>query len=137
MGYPPPMYPQMPPLPPGTPGYLPPGYPKPPRSVADLTVSLIILALTVLLGAAAAFFGLLSLAFLDNCAPATCSAEGAVTAVLVSLIAAGGSGLVGLVLTIIRLTRRNVAWPYALVTLGVCTLVLVAGGVGFITAVGG
>lgn len=128
MGFPSPMYPQMPPIL---------DYPKPPRSVADLTVSIILLTLTVLLGAVAAFFGLMSLAFLDNCPPATCSAEGAVTAVLVSLAAAGVAGIVGLVLTIIRLSRRRIAWPYALVTLGICTLVLVAGGAGFVTAVGG
>lgn len=110
---------------------------KPPRSVADMTVSLILLALTVLLGAVAAFFGLLSLAFLDNCPPATCSADGAVFSVLVSLVTAGGAGILGLTLTVIRLSRRKIAWPYALVTLGVCTLALVAGGAGFVTAVGG
>jgi hypothetical protein len=125
------------------------GYPMPPilpypeypvaaprRSGVDITASIILLVLTVLLGVVAAFFGLFSLAFLDYCPPETCSVEGAVTAVLASLAVAGAVGIGGLVVTIIRLTRRRVAWPFALVTLGACTLVLLIGGVGFVTAVG-
>lgn len=109
---------------------------QPQRSVADLTVSLIILAFTVLLGGAAALFGLLSLAFLDYCPPESCSVNGAITTVLGSLIGAGIVGIGGLILTVIRLNRRQTAWPFALVTLGLCALTLLAGGLGFLTAVG-
>ncbi len=115
------------------PGYPPPA--KPPRSGADLAISIAALTLTVLFGAAAAFFGLFSLAFLDSCPPATCSAEGAVTAVLTSLLVAGGIGVVGLVVTIVALVRRRTAWPFGVGTLVLCVLVVFLGGVGYIAAV--
>ena len=65
----------------------PPPYPpaKPPRSGTDLTVSIITMVLIVLLGGLAGFMGVFSLAFLDHCPPATCSVDGAVTAVMTAL----------------------------------------------------
>ena len=107
------------------PGYPPPA--KPPRSGADLAISIAALTLTVLFGAAAAFFG--------ACPPATCSAEGAVTAVLTSRLVAGGIGVVGLVVTIVALVRRRTAWPFGVGTLVLCVLVVFLGGVGYIAAV--
>lgn len=120
------------------PGY--PGYPPParrPRSGADIAISITALVLTAALGAIAAFFGVFSLAFLDSCPPATCSAEGAVNAVLTSLLVAGGIGVVGLVVTVVQLVRRKTGWPFAVATLVLCVAAVVLGGVGYVAAVGG
>lgn len=129
----------------GYPGYPPhpayqayPAYPaKPPRSAADLTISIIFMVLTVVVGAGAAFLGLFSLAFLDYCPPATCSAEGAVTAVMTSVAVAAGLGVIGIVIAIVQLARRKLAWPFAVGTLVLCLIVLLFGGVAYYSAVGG
>lgn len=128
-------YPGYPP-PPGYPQY--PGYPPPApqRSTSDVTISIVIMVLTILMGAAAVFFGIFSLAFLDYCPPATCSAEGAATAVMTSLGVAALVGLVGMVVTIIQLARRKRAWPFAAGTFGLCVLVLFFGVLGYSAAVG-
>ena len=116
------------------PGYPPPT--RPSRSGVDLAVSIVALTLTALLGAAAAFFGLFSLAFLDHCPPATCSVDGAVNAVFLSLLAAAGIGLTGMVLTIVLLATRKTGWPVAVGTLVVCAMVLFVGAIGYGVAVG-
>ncbi|MGE0221505.1 hypothetical protein [Mycolicibacterium sp.] len=122
---------------PGYPGY--PGYPPPappPRSGADIAISIVAMVFTVLLAAVAAFFGLFSLAFLDHCPPATCSIDGAVSAVFTSLLVAGGIGVVGMVLTVVQLVRRKPGWPFAVGTLALCVLTVFLGGVGYAAAVG-
>nr|WP_234714039.1 hypothetical protein [Mycolicibacterium chlorophenolicum] len=88
------------------------------------------------MGAAAVFFGVFSLAFLDHCPPETCSVDGAVNAVFTALLVAAGVGVVGLVLTVVALIRRATAWPYALATFALCALTLFLGGVGYGAAVG-
>ncbi|OAN37569.1 hypothetical protein [Mycolicibacterium iranicum] len=116
-----------------------PGYPVPPRprrSGVDVAISIVTLLLTVVFGAAAAFFGLFSLAFLDHCPPATCSVEGAVNAVFTSLLAAAGIGLVGVVVTVIQLIRRKLAWPFAVGTFTLCAAAVLLGVVGYSAAVG-
>ena len=65
------------------------------------------MVLIVLLGGLAGFMGVFSLAFLDHCPPATCSVDGAVTAVMTALALAALVGLVGMVLTIVRLAQQN------------------------------
>ena len=116
-----------------------PGHPqpsRPPSSGADLAISIAALTLTVLLGAAAAFLGLFSLAFLDHCPPETCSVDGAVNAVFTSLLIAGGIGVVGVGLTVAALVRRKPGWPFALATLALCALAVFLGGVVYTAAVG-
>ncbi len=95
-----------------------------------------VVALTVLMGAAAVAFGVFSLAFLDNCPPETCSADGAVSAVFTALLVAAGVGVIGLVLTVVALVRRATAWPYALATFVLCALTLLLGALGYGAAVG-
>ncbi|CAA0136134.1 Uncharacterised protein [Mycolicibacterium vanbaalenii] len=107
-----------------------------PRSGVDLAISIVAMVLTVLLGAAAAFFGLFSLAFLDHCPPSRCSVDGAVSAVFTSLLAVAGIGLVGIVLTIVLLALRRTGWPVAVGTLVLCALAVFAGGLGYGAAVG-
>jgi lysylphosphatidylglycerol synthetase-like protein (DUF2156 family) len=122
-------------------GYPYPGYPpapaEPPRSTADLTISIVVLVVTALLGIGAVFLGIFSLAFLDYCPPATCSAEGAVTAVMSALAVAALVGVVGMIVTIVRLVRHKTAWPFAAGTLGLCLVVLFVGGMAYSVAVGG
>lgn len=125
MGYPTPPMPQVPPP------------HKPPPSSVDVTISIVGLVLTVLLGAGAVFLGIFSLAFLDYCPPASCSVEGAVTAVMTALGIAALVGLTGLVVTIVRLVRHKLAWPFAVGTLALCVVVLLGGGAAYSAAVGG
>jgi hypothetical protein len=109
---------------------------KPPLSTTDLSVSITALILTVLLGVGAAAAGLFSLAFLDYCPPESCSANGALTAVATALLIAALVGTAGLIVTIVRLTRRKPAWPFAITTLVACGIVLLIGGIGYAGAVG-
>jgi hypothetical protein len=109
---------------------------KPPISTADLTISIVSLVLTLLLGGSAAVMGFFLLAFLDYCPPETCSADGAVTAVGISLIVAVVVGLIGLVVTIVQLVRRSPAWPFAVGTLMLCGVICAFGFAGYFAAVG-
>jgi len=129
MGYPYPGYPPYPGFPP------PPA--TPPRSTTDVTISVVVLVFTALLGVAAVFMGIFSLAFLDYCPPATCSADGAVTAVMGALGVAALVGLAGMIVTIVRLVRHKTAWPFAVGTMGLCIVVLFFGGMAYSAAVGG
>jgi hypothetical protein len=114
----------------------PPAPAKRPISAVDLTISIISLVLTLLLGGSAAVMGFFLLAFLDYCPPETCSADGAVTAVGISLIVAVVVGLVGLVVTIVQLVRRSPAWPFAVGTLVLCGMICAFGFAGYFAAVG-
>jgi hypothetical protein len=118
-------------------GYPPVPPPKPPASGGDIAASIVVLVLTALLLAVAGFFGLFSLAFLDSCPPESCSVEGAVTAVMFGVGAALAVGLVGLVVTVVRLVRRKRGWPVAVATLALCAIAVFLGGVGYVIAVGG
>jgi hypothetical protein len=109
---------------------------KRPISGVDLTISIIALVFTLLIGGSAAVMGFFMLAFLDHCPPETCSAESAVTAVGISLIVAVVVGLAGLVVTVVQLARRRPAWPFALGTLVLCGVICAFGFVGYIAAVG-
>jgi len=110
--------------------------PRPPVSTTDLVISIGVLVLTLALGVVAAAMGLFSLAFLDYCPPESCSAEGAVTAVGTALLIAFAIGIVGLVVTVIQLVRRKLAWPFAVGTLMLCAIAVFFGGVGYAAAVG-
>ncbi|MDV3135140.1 hypothetical protein [Mycobacterium sp. 29Ha] len=117
-------------------GYPPIGPPKPTASGGDIAVSVTALILTVLLGAVASLFGLFSLAFIDSCPPASCSVEGAVTAVMLALGVAAVIGVVGVVVTVVQLFRRKRSWPFAVATLALCTITVFLGSVGYVLAVG-
>lgn len=130
MGYP--LYP--PPYPPPYPYPYP---PRPrPRSGADVAISIVVMVLTVLIGAMGALMGLSGLAFLDHCPPATCSPQGAVNAVLTAVLVAALVCLVGLITTIVLLSTRKRAWPCAVGTLAAVVGVYALGAVGYGLAVG-
>lgn len=118
------------------PGHPAVGSPKRPVSGGDVAISIVALVATLLFGAGAAVFGLFSLAFLDHCPPETCSAEGAASAVITSVLAAFAVGVVGLVITVVQLVRRKPGWPFAVATLLLCVLAVAAGAVGYSMAVG-
>jgi hypothetical protein len=118
-------------------GYPPVPQAKPPASGGDIAISIVVLILTGLFLVASAFFGFFFLAFLDSCPPETCSVEGAVTAVMAGVGTAVAIGVIGLVMTVVQLVRRKRAWPFAVATLGLCVIVVILGGVGYVIAVDG
>lgn len=124
MGYPMPP-PWLPPPPP----------PQRPRSAVDITASIVVIVLTVLLVGAGAVMGLFSLAFLDHCPPGTCSVEGAVTASMMTVVIAGFLAVTGIITTIVRLLARKTAWPFAVGTLALCLGVFFLGAIAYTAAV--
>ena len=93
------------------------------------------MVLTVVTGGASTVLGLMSLAFLDYCPAATCSADGAVTAVLMALAVAAVIGIAGVIITIVRLGARKPGWPFAVGTLLACIVVLALGVLAYTAAV--
>ena len=116
----------------------PPGYPVPKRPIAttDLVVSIGAIVMTVGLGVVAAAMGVFSLAFLDNCPPESCSADGAASSVWTALLAAFAIGVVGVAVTMVQLYRRKPGWPFAVATFVLCGVAVVCGAVGYAMAVG-
>lgn len=100
-----------------------------------MTVSIIVVIITVLVGGAGAIMGLFSLAFLDYCPPETCSVDGAVITAMTTVGAAAAIVLTGVVLTIVRLVARKPAWPFALGTLAACLGVFFFGAMAYTTVV--
>ncbi|WP_395308068.1 hypothetical protein V4U86_22235 [Mycobacterium sp. AMU20-3851] len=117
--------------------YGPPPAAKPPVSGVDIAVSVTALALALVGGAVAAFFGIFFMAFTDTCPPETCDIDAGVSAMFTGFIAAAGLWATGLVVTIAQLVRRSRAWPYAVGTLGLCAAACVLGIAGYLVAVGG
>jgi hypothetical protein len=99
-------------------------------SVAALVIAAVVIAMGVLVG-------VFALAFLDSCYAPRCSEAGAWTAVGAGLVAAAVIGVAGMVVTIIRITRRRPAWPFAVSALVLAALVLAVGAIGYTAAVGG
>lgn len=96
---------------------------------------MIVLVITVLIGGAGAVMAFFSLAFLDYCPPATCSIDGAVTAVVMTIALAAVAALSGLIVTVVRLGRRKTSWPFAVGTLAVCVAIFFFGAIAYTAAV--
>lgn len=103
----------------------------------DIAVSVTALVFTVLLGGFAVLAGIFSLAFLDYCPPESCSADGAFTAVATTLLALGIIAVAGLILTIVRLARKRMSWPYSVGTLALCMITCAVGVAMYAAAVSG
>lgn len=101
-----------------------------------MVVSVTALVLAALVIAIGVLVGVFALAFLDSCYPPQCRESAVWTAVIAPLAVATAVGLAGMATTIIRLTRRRPAWPFALGALAVAVIVLAAGAVGYTAAVG-
>ena len=114
----------------------PPMQPPPPRSNGtDVTVSVLLMVVTVLTVGAGAMMGVFSVAFLDHCPAPRCSAEGAVTASMTTVAVAALVGLAVIITTIVRLSRRKRAWPFAVGTLAALMAVFFLGGLAYTAAV--
>jgi len=107
-----------------------------PVSQADRVISILVIVAIPFVGAAAGFLGIFMLAFLDNCPSETCSAEHAALSVWTAIGVTVCIAVVGIILTIVRLVRQRLAWPFAVGTLLLCGAVGVVGVVGFLIAVG-
>jgi hypothetical protein len=118
---------------------MPPPWPPPPppprSSGADITVSVLLIVGTVLTVGAGSMMGVFSLVFLDDCPPATCSVDGAVTASTTTVAIAALVGLAGIIITIVRLARRKSAWPFAVGTIAACIGVFLVGALAYTGAV--
>jgi hypothetical protein len=55
---------------------------------------------------------------------------------MTALLVAGLVGIIGLIITVVQLVRRKLAWPFAVATLVACAVVLMGGAVGYAAAVG-
>ena len=109
--------------------------PAPPRRTGDLVVSVAALVIVAVVIAVGVLVGVFALAFLDSCYAPRCSEGGAWAAVGAGLVAAATIGIAGMVATIVRLTRRRSAWPFAVSALVLAVLVLAVGAVGYTAAV--
>ena len=109
---------------------------KPDRPRWDVALSIVLLAVAGLGWLAAAGMEFLMLAFTDYCPPERCSAQGAGTAVTVSVLVAAAVMVVGTICTIVRIVRRRSGWPYAAATLTLSVVAEVLGFVGYFAAVG-
>lgn len=105
-------------------------------SQADRVISIIVIVFIPLVCAGAALLGIFMLAFLDNCPSETCSAEHAALSVWTAIGVVVCIALAGIILTIVRLVRQRLAWPFAVGTFMLCGVVGVIGVVGFMIAVG-
>jgi hypothetical protein len=110
---------------------------RPPRSGMDLGLSVTLLVLTYVGGAAAAVLGVFMMAFTDYCPPATCDIDAGVTAAMTGFGVAALIAMAGTVVTIVALVRRARAWPWALGTMVLCGVGCALALAGYLTAVGG
>jgi hypothetical protein len=101
-----------------------------------VVISIVVMIITVLVCAAGAMMGLLSLAFLDHCPPGSCSPTGAVSAAFGTVALAVLAGVTGIILTIVRLANRKPGWPFALGTLAACLGIFLLGAMAYSMAVG-
>lgn len=101
--------------------------PKPPMLAWDLTMSVIVLVITGVVVAFGVLFGTVSVVFLDYCPPDRCSVGGVMASVGITLLLAVLVAFGGLIVTVMRIARRRISWPFAFATLVLCTLTLALG----------
>lgn len=109
---------------------------KPPLIKWDVVLSCCVLAAGTIMVVLGAFVGVFAVAFLDYCPPETCSADGAFASVAGGLAVAGVIGTAGLVVSIVRITRRRISWPFAVGALVLSLVALAVGATAFADAVG-
>jgi hypothetical protein len=110
---------------------MPPVQAKPPVIVWDVVVTILIWCINATIFGVAAFVSIFFLSFIDYCPPESCSVEGAFGGVGLGALLAVVVAFAGLVIGIIRMVRRRVAWWIATVALvlscACCGLGLVLG----------
>jgi hypothetical protein len=113
-----------------------PSTPERTRTGWDVALSVVFLVLATLVGIVGSFLAFVSLAFVDDCPPESCSVDGVVNAQFAAVLVVVLVGIVGLIATIVLLAARRRAWWVALLTLVLIVLALVAGWIGVTIAAG-
>lgn len=114
------------------------GQARPPARVIDAaaTVTMLLIAWLLLFGGV--FVGVFVLVFADFCPASSCGTEGdAFPAVVGGLAGAGVSAVLGMVAAAVRIPRRKLAWPFALVALVLTLVALGVGGFAYAAAAAG
>lgn len=109
---------------------------KPPVVKWDVALSAGLLIISAVGWIVAAGSELFVLAFTDYCPAETCDANKASQSITIALSVAAAVVVVGVVLAIMRIIRRRLAWPFAVATLVLSTAAEVLGFVGYVAAVG-
>ena len=102
----------------------------------DVAVSVVLLVLAAAVGIVGGIVAFVSVAFLDNCPPESCSVDGAVSAQFTAALVVILAFVVGLIATIVTLATRRRGWWVALLTVVVLVVVWLLGFVGYFAAVG-
>ncbi len=130
-------------VPPPYPQYYPTHQPGPARTprrpviVWDVVLTIVLWLVNAAVLGVAAFATIFLLAFIDYCPPQSCSVEGAFGGAGIGALLAILVSLIGLVVGIILMVRRRIAWwvaTVALVLSAACWglgIVLAAGAVGY------
>jgi hypothetical protein len=109
---------------------------KPPVLKWDVGLSAALLIVSAVGWIVAAGSELFVLAFTDYCPAETCDAHQASQSITIALSAAAALIGMGVVLAIIRIIRRRLAWPFAVAVLVLSIAAEVLGFVGYVAAVG-
>jgi uncharacterized membrane protein len=102
----------------------------------DIALSVFLLLLAAVVGVVGTILAFVSIAFIDNCPPETCSVDGAVGAQFTAALVVILAFVAGLIATIVALATRRRGWWLGLVTVFLVLLSWVLGFVGYFAAVG-
>ena len=102
----------------------------------DIALSVFLLVLAGVVGLVGSVLAIFALAFVDVCPPDTCSVDGAIAAQFTAGLVVTLAFVVGLIATIVALTRRRRGWWIALITVLAVLVIWVLGFVGYFAAVG-
>lgn len=102
----------------------------------DIALSVFLLVLAGVVGLVGSVLAIFTLAFIDVCPPETCSVDGALAAQFTAGLVVILAFVVGLIATIVALTRRRRGWWIALITVFGVVVIWVLGFVGYFAAVG-
>ena len=103
----------------------------------DIALSVFLLLLAAAVGVVGSLLAFVSVAFLDNCPPETCSVDGAVGAQFTAALVVILAFVAGLIATLVALATRRRGWWLALLTVVIVLASWVLGFVGYSLAVGG
>ena len=102
----------------------------------NVVLSIVFIVATLVFLVVGSLVDFIALVFTDNCPPATCNVDHAVSSVVAAILVAAVIALLGIVFTIIWLVRRIQAWPFALVSAVLVVIALVLGALLYSASVG-
>ncbi|WP_022901140.1 hypothetical protein [Humibacter albus] len=103
----------------------------PPFAVWDIVVSVVVWMLTAAFIAVAAFFALVSLVYVDDCGPLSCSAAPAFSCLFAAGMASVVAAVTGFIWGLVRMLNRRLSWA---ITVGAFALCVACWAVGFVAA---